>query len=539
MTIALTTSVFENMKSVLVNAGDMFRSLLHSAWQAAQDFVIRVVNGVHEVLVQIGNTVYRAILDTVSAVTHAFEWVFSKLKVAFEDLKSFLGFIFNWKDIVRTHKVIKNVATQYAIYSVSRIVELENFVTTGLESLEHKLDDWAGIPDIKTTTAQASKSKNSGSDDPQTYYLQEKLKTNINNAKTSAAPVSIEKTGWSGVLDDLKGLVLEEVDTVKVTIDRIKEQIIDQVGSLTPLEIVKRLLAIIGDLVLETAKHIVVKTLEIVKDLTAAVIEELSKPISIPIISKLYKEVADEELSIMDLICLVAAVPATLLYKAITQNTPFPDNATTNALIQAKDFQSIQKVMSADTSVYKTFSIVSEFAAFAGLGLSVITNMIQLPWMTEGKPTEVPDLIRQVSIPIKLLALMPSFTRPRVNNNSWEDQMDSVITDIAFLKICLDATSVGGREEYGQVSPYIDYAISALWIVPAVARIASNHHKTSSYMTLTTSLAFDVSVMTAPIIWNPAMDPEVKLAVFAAANGLIMVTAAVRVATGGVLHDDD
>lgn len=56
-------------------------------------------------------------------------------------------------------------------------------------------------------------------------------------------------------------------------------------------------------------------------------------------------------------------------------------------------------------------------------------------------------------------------------------------------------------------------------------------------MSLATSLAYDVSVMAGPIVWNPDLDAESKLEVLAAANGLIMVAAAIRVATGGNLED--
>lgn len=79
-----------------------------------------------------------------------------------------------------------------------------------------------------------------------------------------------------------------------------------------PLEIVKRLVVIVGDLVLEMAKNTVVKTLAVVKNLTNAVIEELNKPISIPIISPLYKSIAGDELSIMSCV-LLQQLPRLLL----------------------------------------------------------------------------------------------------------------------------------------------------------------------------------------------------------------------------------
>ncbi|KPM44068.1 hypothetical protein AK830_g2447 [Neonectria ditissima] len=119
----------------------------------------------------------------------------------------------------------------------------------------------------------------------------------------------------------------------------------------------------------------------------------------------------------------------------VTGSTPFPDNASTNAIIQAPDFSSLQQIMLGDSTVFKTLTIMSEFAAMAGLGFSVIANDIKMPWMAEGKPHEVSGIIKQVSIPIKLLVLMPGFIQPRSNDDSWETQMDAVVTDLAFMKV--------------------------------------------------------------------------------------------------------
>lgn len=191
--------------------------------------------------------------------------------------------------------------------------------------------------------------------------------------------------------------------------------------------------------------------------------------------------------------------------------------------------------MNTNPSIYKTLSIVSEFASMAGLGGRCLLNAVEIHLMKEGKPEEVTDLLKQVSIPMKLLVLMPKIVTTRPDNGPWQDQMDAATTDLAFLKTCLDATSIGDKSGYGEVSPWIDYAISAVWIIPSVGIIVANHSEPSSYMSLATSLAYDVSVMAGPIVWNPDLDPESKLEVLAAANGLIMVAAAIRVATGGSL----
>ena len=206
-------------------------------------------------------------------------------------------------------------------------------------------------------------------------------------------------------------------------------------------------------------------------------------------------------------------------------------------MIKANDFAAVQKVLSNDSAVYKKFVIMSEFVAMAGLFFDVIASGFKLPWIIKGEPHEVPEKLKQVSIGVKLLIIMPNYIRPRSDSDDWFWKFDAVVTDLVFLKICLDASKIGEKEIYGKVSPFIDFGISAAWLVPAIGKVVENHEKSSSFTTLTTDLAYDVAVMTAPIVWNPVIEKEVKQAVFAAANVVIMICGVVRVANGGLLHD--
>jgi len=124
--------------------------------------------------------------------------------------------------------------------------------------------------------------------------------------------------------------------------------------------------------------------------------------------------------------------------------------------------------------------------------------------MTLGEPHEVPDALKQVSVGVKLLTIMPSFIRARSSDDAWYWKMDAMVADLAFLKTCLDATQIGEQDAYGKVSPFIDYGISVAWLVPAIGKVVDNHQsKDSTYTSLTSSLAYDIAVMTGPIVWNP------------------------------------
>ncbi|KAJ3538007.1 hypothetical protein NM208_g6089 [Fusarium decemcellulare] len=515
------------------------------AFEDVVEFVVQTVKGAYSMIVRIGEAIYHAVLDSVAVVTRAIEWVFTKLGVGFEALRSFLGFAFNRGDILRSHKVIKNVTTKYALHSVSRIGSIRDVVSSELDFLESHLDAWAGIAadDTKDTksigfTANETNERTPALRDPQTHWLSEKLKTGIDRIegiwkKDSTESEENEKS-WRLVLDRLETFAGAETDTVKEVIAKVKREVIDNIYTLTPVNLIKKLLAIIGGLVLSTAKHIVVASLDIIQDLTTAVIKALDGPIKIPIISSLYKRISGgSELSIMDLICLVAAVPSTLLYKVVTGGTPFPENNySVTKVTEATDFVTIQHILAADSALLKNFTIVSQFS---------------------GEPAKVPSTLRQVCIPIKLLVLLPGLMlRPRaalLSKASWEEQLDAAVADLALLKVCADCTWIGDKDIYGKASPYVDYAISALWMVPAIGKIVANHSavegsngkdtRTIKYTAIAISLAYDVAVMTAPVVWEPALDPESKVIVLAGTNGVIMVAAGVRAAMAGFIHGDD
>ena len=301
-----------------VSVGDLFRSILNTAWKGIKSFVIKVVDGIHQVVVQFENTIYKAVLDCVAAVTHAVEWVFNQVKVFIEDVKKRLGFIFSWKDIVRTHKVIKNVVTTYAKHSIARIDDLKTGLASTFHDLENKLNACAGLPMQTQTMGQLSdstKSDNKSVDDPQTHYIHDKAEDHLGEAHPLSKAVDAKPSEQKGLLAKFIDFAGKEKDAIVNVIEEVKTQIIESFSTLTLTDSIKRIAAIVGKLALETAKNVVDVTLDLVKEISTAVIDALNEPINIPILSNLYHNIADEELSILDLICLAAAVPSTILFK--------------------------------------------------------------------------------------------------------------------------------------------------------------------------------------------------------------------------------
>jgi hypothetical protein len=73
-------------------------------------------------------------------VFNAIEFVFNKLKTVFEDLVAWLGVLFNWDDILRTHRVIKNELKSRAKACVNSIDLLRSSVLDFFLQLENKIN---------------------------------------------------------------------------------------------------------------------------------------------------------------------------------------------------------------------------------------------------------------------------------------------------------------------------------------------------------------------------------------------------------------
>ncbi|MDX2471571.1 MAG: hypothetical protein QNL04_13450 [SAR324 cluster bacterium] len=327
-------------------AGDIFR-FLKDAWSTVKNFFVKLVGDVYHFFIEIGEKVYRFVLNCISTVIHTVEFIFNKIKVFFEDLIKWLGFLFQWKDILRTHNVIKNLISCYLHHSVDQIDTFKAGITDAFKDVESRINEWAGLKTLDGTLSGMAKKSGpvAGQDDPQSNYGNYHLKHGINSAKTDSTVTAGIADELEQLLDTLKAAVDQEADIFKGAFDVIEKQIIGQASTLTVGQIIERLLAVLADVLVESVENIIVTSIDIIKILVEGVLDILEGNLDIPVLSWLYKLITGNELSLLDVVCLVIAIPTTLIYKLAEDKAPFPDNATSNALIDAKDWAGILTVI--------------------------------------------------------------------------------------------------------------------------------------------------------------------------------------------------
>ncbi|KAF4963459.1 hypothetical protein FSARC_8556 [Fusarium sarcochroum] len=348
-------------KSIKIAAEDFFH-FLKLVTQAIPEFLVHFANETWHFIAMIGDSVYHAVLDTVAAVANAVEFVFHKLEVAFEDLVRWLGFIFSWDDIKRSHTVMKYTLKAQMQHFIDSIDIASANITTFFNDTENLLNEWAGVtdPGESVGTQQKQAGQVQGSDSPQAHWALFHTQNGTSAAQVTGAeqPMS-DLTSVEKVLADLDSLVTDQIDDIKTVIAQIKTEIVDRFHELTPIEIIKKILAIAGDLILKTAKDVLVTVLDVFKLVVQEAFNMLDSPLDIPVLSQVYKIITGDTLTIIDLVCLVAAIPGTIIYKMACGKAPFPDDATVQSYTGSETILPIRIPLLSSVSQQSTTSAIS------------------------------------------------------------------------------------------------------------------------------------------------------------------------------------
>ena len=518
--------------AISVAAGDFFAWVKH-AFDDVVGFTIKVVDDVHHFFVKLGETIYHLVLDTVSVVVHAVELVFNKIKVFFEDLIAWLGFLFQWKDIVRTKQVMKNLLKVYAEEAVHRITQAGDELKALVRGLEGKIDAWAGLPADGDTlgTTQQGHSPSPGRNAPQSNWGLHHLSGNMNQMTTSQAqPPSGPWATVKTILDDLERLIAEEGDAFMTAFKQLKTDVMEAHTSLTVGELVKRITAILLDLLLTSAGNILATGLDIIAALVGGIVDLLDAPIKIPVISAVYRAVAGDDLSILDLMCLVTAIPVTIVYKMLKNEAPFPDDAHTGSLKQAPDLATFKAALhgrgpqmrqaalqtaaagpghyrqpaqeqQADTTLVKgepfdiltlSLYLAGEYASAAMIainGAKAIIDPAPCPWW--------------LSL-LGFAAYLP-YVAPNIpgalgdDDTAWYTILNDGVTLISICKVGLDALPDAEDSPWPKkISPWIETAINTVWLVPACAAIAAGPQVVSNRLGFVANAFFDLSGCITP-----------------------------------------
>lgn len=337
-------------------AGDLLNWI-----EGAADYVVHLVQDaatdLWHFVVEIADKAYYFVLDAAEKVVGALVAIYDAIKTAIEDLIAFLEFLFEWKDFVRT----KDVCKKLLILGLNAVAESGDTLKQDIDNLltdaRTKVDDWA---DVKQDSWAP---KASNSDQPVGYL---RSVADIENALTAPALFlyhhfsdnvsGAQATGTASgspadsLLDQALAAMEDGGDLLLSAANRIQSDLIagSQFETLSLEEVLKRLTAIVVDAFLDGTEVLLDTLVDLVTALLSGALELLDSPIWIPVVSDILEDVFGVEISfsMLDVIMMVAAIPATLVYKGILGSAPFSEgDGYSDKILGAADLPALRAAL--------------------------------------------------------------------------------------------------------------------------------------------------------------------------------------------------
>ncbi|KAF3400012.1 hypothetical protein F1880_008053 [Penicillium rolfsii] len=411
--------------AIKAKIGDLLQTFSYFAGRVGM-IAIRTVKGVYDLVVEMGTSLYNAVVDTAQAVVGVMQVVFHKLKVAYDDLVSWLGFVFDWQDILRTQAAIKGVYKLWTSQLVASLNSLRKSSDAMFDGLSDHVTEMAGMKPIGRTTAtvlEDPKSSNSGG--PQSSWGTYHFKNGAQASQAEYKPSTNISSQCDNLLTKLQEVADREVNDVQNVISAFKTEVADRLPELDPVEAVKKTLALCSVVLLKTAKNVLAAILDLVQAILQAVLDGVDTPIDIPVITWMYEKVTGQkEMSILDLFCLICAIPSTVIYKLMSGKAPFPDD---------RILQEVQRLQ----NLIPKERIVPRGLDSDGKGLVRVGEATE-----EQGHRGLPEEAKRVIVAIANIATLPGFVLVRLTNRkaklppgtaiSWKSALFEFLADIIF-----------------------------------------------------------------------------------------------------------
>lgn len=338
----------------------IFDSIEHAfgdAWQAVKNGLIDVANIVIEkvddglrIVINGLKTAFSAVLKFAEQVWEVVEWVFQQIGAAIEELIEWLSFLFEWGDILNTHVVMRKMTQLGLKHIETSISSVEKDLIAALDKLKPNLAaktlKWPADGVSHMTIAAVAKGSKAQSltKDTKTSWIASK----VNRHTVGRASAAHSDLPSDSIAKTLEGIGEDEIKAIQAAYDEIVVDVAKNIMNFDLEEIFKRVVAAFTDALLDTAKNIIAVVCDVTELAIKAIDSILNAHIDIPVITWLYENIVapGSKLTILDVSCLIAAIPATVICKLVAGQAPF-SGAQAEALCGAESLEAFQTILSA------------------------------------------------------------------------------------------------------------------------------------------------------------------------------------------------
>jgi len=500
--LALTTGAGRLVGSddwIEIKGGNLFKWLKNEASKLEQ-VSATFANGVVSCILTIADEVYHFVAKCANDIVNLVHTVLNAIETAFDDIVKWIGMIFSFKDIKNTHLVLKQMMKVYMDYVDKNIGSLDDTISYLFANIETDLSNALGVTATDQTYGgnMTNASAPKGSKSPSANWGSHHLKSNAANSSANYVPVTGDPI--KDLLEVLYQKVIQEGENFQ-SMGNSFLALVETAAGMSITDLLAQVLNIVSDFLLNTAEDMLTAAVDVVKVLLTDFDSMLSQPMDIPVVSYLYKKITGDDLTPMDAVCFIAAIPATVVYKAVRGTAPFADDDPATAqLINAADLDAMQAILMPPAlmgatigipgyhvqtgSTLEKINIVANISALTG---AAVTSFVTAFKALSTIPTIGPGLSDKLIKRLTVLNAAAYFayaapdivtlitTANKTENDHWYNVMNNMCMILGGAKAIVDGTTPlwpvpATADKYGTyIAPALDFIINVAWQVPTTA----------------------------------------------------------------------
>lgn len=311
-------------------------------------------------------------------------------------------------------------------------------------------------------------------------------------------------------------------------------------SSLTATEICQQALGMIANFLVSSAENFVLTFLDLSKLFVETFVVLLDAPLNIPIITPIWRDITGSQLSFLDLVCFIGAIPATILYKGVTNTAPFPTNDPLgDKLMAAPNYAALADILnstelspdqqqgyekymamvggptravSGKITAFDICAVVSNFlAGIAAIGYIPLTAAKNY---AESGGTQAPKELKYIIAVCYLGYVMPDLIGSLSTSRTWYNGLNWYFTAFSLIKTAVDVSeTIGDNPAYsGFAGPIIETTLNISWLVPDVGAFIDNFSSKEDKVAFAANLLFDASGALTAGASEKIVGPEVAAA---------------------------
>ncbi|TXC08244.1 hypothetical protein FocTR4_00004234 [Fusarium oxysporum f. sp. cubense] len=319
---------------------------LRDRFNDVKNWVVKKAGGVWTFVCRIAGEVKKLVLDCVEKICEVATWIWEKVKVGWQKLVDFIGFMFNWGDILATKNTISSTITAGLGYAATKMDHIQTKVDGFFTALENTVDQFGSSIKLDKQLGGKNLSCDQKVSDAlsstSTTWTSERLRNG--GASTSTKADFQGSTKSDEATKFWESSMAPEIAKLGAAMSQLGQDItilFKKDGSINGDDIIKVSKSLVKAGI-ASVRTIVKGLLELVKVFVQKLSELGNAEINIPIFSWLYEKISGgHALTLFDAVSLIIAIPTTIFAKLITGKAP-PTfaNMDTNlikGLIEGKD----------------------------------------------------------------------------------------------------------------------------------------------------------------------------------------------------------